>query len=315
MDQEDGVVCGPPDPCPGLGETPQPENDAEYAFVVADFLAGVLIFATIVGNIGSMISNMNVSRVNFRNRMDDVKQYMSFRRVSPELEAHVIRWFTYTWANQQALDEERALSALPDKLKAEIAIHVHLDTLREVCIFRDCEPGLLEELVLKLRLQVSVLEIAGNRTGNRRTATVCSLGYSDLFCLDKRDLWEVLKEYPEARMSLVERGCALLRKDGLLDEEAYERAERCNEPLALKVARLELIKVKWCPLSASNGKEIRVRLVSVNVFCTETSVEHVNKRLARLLGEFCSHQCKVKKRLTSVERRTGRSSSSRPSQG
>lgn len=32
-----------------IGETPVPENDAEYLFVVADFLAGVLIFATIVG--------------------------------------------------------------------------------------------------------------------------------------------------------------------------------------------------------------------------------------------------------------------------
>lgn len=73
----------------------------EYLFVVADFLAGVLIFATIVGNIGSMISNMNVARVEFQNRMDGVKQYMAFRRVSKELEARVIRWFAYTWANKQ----------------------------------------------------------------------------------------------------------------------------------------------------------------------------------------------------------------------
>lgn len=83
------------------GETPQPENDLEYVFVVADFLAGVLIFATIVGNIGSMITNMNVARVEFQNRMDGVKQYMAFRRVSKELEARVIRWFAYTWANKQ----------------------------------------------------------------------------------------------------------------------------------------------------------------------------------------------------------------------
>lgn len=34
-----------------IGETPVPENDAEYLFVVADFLAGVLIFATIVGKL------------------------------------------------------------------------------------------------------------------------------------------------------------------------------------------------------------------------------------------------------------------------
>lgn len=66
----------------------------------------------------------------------------------------VIRWFAYTWAQSGALDEERVLAALPDKLKAEIAIRVHMDTLKQVRIFQDCEPGLLEALVLKLKLQV-----------------------------------------------------------------------------------------------------------------------------------------------------------------
>ena len=46
------------------------------------------------------------------------------------------------------------MGSIPDKLKAEIAIHVHMETLRRVNIFKDCEPGLLVELVLKLRLQV-----------------------------------------------------------------------------------------------------------------------------------------------------------------
>lgn len=82
-----------------IGETPTPENDAEYLFVVADFLAGVLIFATIVGNIGSMISNMNVARVEFQNRMDGVKQYMAFRKVGGELEARV----SVATSGQQAL--------------------------------------------------------------------------------------------------------------------------------------------------------------------------------------------------------------------
>lgn len=41
------------------------------------------------GNIGSMISNINVARVEFQNRMDGVKQYMAFRKVGHELEARV----------------------------------------------------------------------------------------------------------------------------------------------------------------------------------------------------------------------------------
>lgn len=46
-------------------------------------------FAHRTGNIGSMISNINVSRVEFQNRMDGVKQYMAFRKVGHELEARV----------------------------------------------------------------------------------------------------------------------------------------------------------------------------------------------------------------------------------
>ncbi|CAB3367812.1 Hypothetical predicted protein [Cloeon dipterum] len=270
-----------------IGETPQPETDAEYLFVVIDFLAGVLIFATIVGNIGSMITNMNAARVEFQNRMDGIKQYMAFRRVSPVLASRVIRWFDYLWANKQALDEGRVLSALPDPLKAELAIHVHLDALRRVRLFQDCEPGLLVELVLRLTLQVfspgdyvcrkgdvgkemyivkrgrlivvaddgrtafatlgagsvfgevSILNIPGNRTGNRRTANVRSVGYSDVFCLAKADLWRALEDYPEARRSLLERGCQLLRKDGLLDEDELKKAEAENESIKDKVKRLE----------------------------------------------------------------------------
>lgn len=42
-------------------------------------------------------------------------------------------------------------SCITDKLKAEIAIHVHLDTLKRVEIFQNTEAGFLCELVLRLR--------------------------------------------------------------------------------------------------------------------------------------------------------------------
>lgn len=48
--------------------------------------------------------------------------------------------------------------------------------------------------------ELSILNLG--RYGNRRTASVRSLGYSDLFRLSKSDLWDVLKEYPAARRKL-----------------------------------------------------------------------------------------------------------------
>ena len=39
--------------------------------------------------------------------------------------------------------------------------------------------------------------------GNRRTASVRSVGYSDLFVLSKKDMWDVLKDYPAARDNIL----------------------------------------------------------------------------------------------------------------
>jgi len=49
---------------------------------------------------------------------------------------------------------------------------------------------------------VCVVNNTSCRTGNRRTASVRSVGYSDLFVLSKKDMWDVLKEYPTARIRL-----------------------------------------------------------------------------------------------------------------
>ncbi|XP_047423111.1 cGMP-gated cation channel alpha-1 [Sciurus carolinensis] len=302
-----------------IGETPPPVLDSEYIFVVVDFLIGVLIFATIVGNIGSMISNMNAARAEFQSRVDAVKQYMNFRNVGKDMEKRVIKWFDYLWTNKKTVDEKEVLKYLPDKLRAEIAINVHLDTLRKVRIFADCEAGLLVELVLKLQPQVyspgdyickkgdigremyiikegklavvaddgitqfvvlsdgsyfgeiSILNIKGSKAGNRRTANIKSIGYSDLFCLSKDDLMEALTEYPEAKTMLEEKGKQILMKDGLLDE-SIANAGSSPKDLEEKITRME------------------------------GSVDLLQTRFARILAEYESMQQKLKQRLTKIEK-------------
>uniref|UniRef100_A0A7E4WC21 Cyclic nucleotide-binding domain-containing protein n=2 Tax=Panagrellus redivivus TaxID=6233 RepID=A0A7E4WC21_PANRE len=265
-----------------IGEVPGPVQNIEFAFVTLDLMCGVLIFATIVGNVGSMIANISAARTEFQSRVDGIKQYMDLRKVSKVLENRVIKWFDYLWANKQSLADQQALKVLPDKLQAEIAMHVHFETLRKVRIFQDCEAGLLAELVLKLELQVfspgdyvcrkgdigremyivkrgklevvsdegttaftslgeghvfgelSILNIAGNKQGNRRSANIRSVGYSDLFALSKDNLWEALREFPEAKKVLIQKGREILRKDNMLDEDAPHEHKTAEE-LALQL--------------------------------------------------------------------------------
>uniref|UniRef100_A0A3B3TH24 Cyclic nucleotide gated channel subunit alpha 1 n=1 Tax=Paramormyrops kingsleyae TaxID=1676925 RepID=A0A3B3TH24_9TELE len=303
-----------------IGETPPPVQNSEYFFVVFDFLVGVLIFATIVGNVGSMISNMNAARADFQARIDAIKQYMSFRKVTKDLEKRVIKWFDYLWTNKKAVDEREVLKYLPDKLRAEIAINVHLDTLKKVRIFADCEAGLLVELVLKLQPQVfspgdyickkgdigremyiikegklavvaddgvtqfvvlsdgsyfgeiSILNIKGSKAGNRRTANIRSIGYSDLFCLSKDDLMEALTEYPDAKAMLEEKGRQILMKDGLLD---------------LEVAK-----------QGPDPKDMEEKVNSMT-----GTVDLLQTKFARLLAEHEAAQLKLKQRVNKLEKK------------
>ena len=97
---------------------------------------GVLVVSSIVGNIGTMIENMNAARADYQNKMDSIKQYMVFRRVTADIEKRVLQWFDYLWSNKASLEEENIMSLMPGKLKGEIALFVHLETLKKVRIFQ-----------------------------------------------------------------------------------------------------------------------------------------------------------------------------------
>lgn len=235
----------------------------------------------------------------------------------------VIKWFDYLWNNGKAQDEREVLRYLPDKLKAEIAIQVHMDTLKKVRIFADCEAGLLIELVLKLRPQVfspgdyickkgdigremyiikdgklavvaddgvtqfvvlgsgsyfgeiSILNIKGSKAGNRRTANIRSIGYSDLFCLSKDDLMESLMEYPDAKGMLEEKGRQILMKDGLIDldpanimPEAKELEEKVNKLYSsMDLMQIKLKKILGKYKAAD--KALRHRIADLEILTGE----------------------------------------------
>lgn len=46
---------------------------------VIDTLIGVLVFATIIGGVGSVVTQMNVDVYDFRQKMDGIKFYMKYR--------------------------------------------------------------------------------------------------------------------------------------------------------------------------------------------------------------------------------------------
>ncbi|CAF2726180.1 unnamed protein product [Rotaria sp. Silwood2] len=83
--------------------------------------------------------------------------------------------------------------------------------------------------------EISILNIPGSKNGNRRTANVKSLGYSDLYTLTKEDLWLELDNYPESLSKIIEKGKSILRKDNLLDESLTDSKRYVEQEQLLSI--------------------------------------------------------------------------------
>ncbi|XP_059349972.1 cyclic nucleotide-gated cation channel alpha-4 [Ammospiza nelsoni] len=121
--------------------------------------------------------------------------------------------------------------------------------------------------------EISLINIKGNVAGNRRTANILSIGYSDLFCLGKEDLAEVLAEFPSARAAMEAKGRELLLRMGQLDTGAEAAA-----------------------LAAEAEAERRLRGL-------ETALEGLQTRAARLLAQLEASALRMALRVRRLEGR------------
>ncbi|XP_067949992.1 cyclic nucleotide-gated channel alpha-3-like [Watersipora subatra] len=257
-----------------IAQLPQPRQLKEYLYTIITMVLALLLFATIMGTVAQIVSSMHTARKEFQATLDDVKTYMSQSNVPQSLQARVIRWFDYLWQVKRGVSKTDTLNLLPERLKAEIAIHIHLETLKKVAIFQNTEAGFLKELVLRLEpalfspgdfvcrkgeigkemyivkkgeLQVmdDTKELAVIRPGgyfgeisilnmgdigNKRTASVISIGYSDLFCLKKDDMCDVLRDYPLARVRLEEMAMQRLLGENEAKDLAGQRQQQTVKP-------------------------------------------------------------------------------------
>lgn len=115
-----------------------------------------------------------------------------------------------------------------------------------------------------------MLLILGNKSGNRRTANIRSIGYSDLFSLSKEDLTNVLSEFPAAKRLLEEKGRQILTKMGMLVE-------------------------------SSEGEEDETKKIETRVNRLQGNLELLWTKLARLMMELESSNRKMQSRVEQLE--------------
>ena len=120
----------------GYGDAVTPsKSTVEMALSCAFMIFGISANSTMIANMTSVLANLDVVNVQFRQEMDTVSRWLTLRSVPVQLRQRVTLYFSHLSRLQHGMLDEVLLGELPPRLSAELA-ELHIDVLTKVPFFK-----------------------------------------------------------------------------------------------------------------------------------------------------------------------------------
>jgi hypothetical protein len=128
-----------------------PTNNTQRIFAMIVMLLGVGIYGYVIGNVASLLANIDVAKAAHRHRVDQVLVFMKNRTIPQSLQQRVIAYFNYLWESGMGQDEFTILNELPPSLRLELTLHLNRQIIQKVPLFAEASDSFVRELVSGLR--------------------------------------------------------------------------------------------------------------------------------------------------------------------
>lgn len=218
-----------------------PVTTNQRIYVILVMMLGAAVYATVIGNIASILGNLDLVRTAQLKRMSQVDSYLRARNLPYLIRRKIRDYYMYIMERGFGENEKELLSDLPLSLQREVKIHLHRELLEKVPFLKGAETTLVTTLVFSLKhhiflpgdiifqkgdighnlyiLSEGKVEILSKNdaeviatlsegqffgelalvTEEPRSATVRSVGISELYTLSKEDFLKALNLYPGFR--------------------------------------------------------------------------------------------------------------------
>ncbi len=137
----------------GYGDiTPHTIPQTIYNMIV--MILGVGIYGYVIGNIASLLANIDVAKAHHQEKMERINAFLKYRNIPPSLAQRITGYYKYLWESRLGYDESTVISDLPPGLKGEISLHLNREIIEKVPMFKGAGEELIREIVLHLRPMV-----------------------------------------------------------------------------------------------------------------------------------------------------------------
>ena len=104
----------------GYGDVPTSSSNMQRSFTTLMMLVGAFSFAMVIAVMSSVIANQDILYVDFRQKLEIVNEYMTFRGLPDDLQRKLVNHFDYLFDTQYGKLEIQVLDELPNALKTEV---------------------------------------------------------------------------------------------------------------------------------------------------------------------------------------------------
>ncbi len=136
----------------GYGDiAPHKDSMKELIYTMFVQIVGVGMYGYVIGNVASMLANLDMAKAAFQGRMEEINAYMRSKRLPLPMQAKIRAYYDYMWEIHQSTGEESTLDKLPMSLSLEVQLYLNRGILAKVPFFRDANEIFIREIITKLR--------------------------------------------------------------------------------------------------------------------------------------------------------------------
>jgi voltage-gated potassium channel len=216
---------------------PDHEKNLQIIYTICVQIVGVGMYGYIIGNVSSLIVNIDVAKAAFSKRMEEINNFMRTRRVPAPLQQRVKGYYAYLWETRKSAASGSMLEGMPHTLTVDISLFLNRGIIEKVALFKDANEIFIREVVQLLHSMVflpndyiirqgeygdcmyflssgDVEVLVGEQKvaqlgagspfgeaallqGEKRNASVRALSYCDVYRLSRADFDTLRGKYPE----------------------------------------------------------------------------------------------------------------------
>ena len=130
-----------------------PHTNGEKVVSIIMLMFGALLYATIFGNVTTIIQQMYADTNRYHDMLSSVREFLRIHQIPQGLRQRIMHYIVSTWNMTKGIDTTRVLNYFPKDMRADICVHLNRKVFNEHSAFRNASDSCLRSLALEFTTQ------------------------------------------------------------------------------------------------------------------------------------------------------------------